>query len=130
MNNVSRIFFRLQRVADFGKSQFFAIHSATIPPSNKNRLEVNASRSKIKERPLHVLYLKCQAIWDFSSFILFPFIGDLSSIKSGIPFKRMNKSGKPTPTRFSSLLKNEPLGRTDFISLPSVFSLDILYGKN
>ena len=130
MYNVSRIFFRLQRVADFGKSQFFAIHSATIPPSNKNRSEVLGTRSKIKESPLHVLYLKCQATWDFSSFILFPFIGDLSSIKSGIPFKRMNKSGKPTPTLFSILLKNEPLGRTDFISLPSVFSLDILYGKN
>jgi hypothetical protein len=27
-------------------------------------------------------------------------------------------------------LKNEPLGRTDLISLPNVFSLDILYGKN
>jgi len=130
MFNVSIIDNRLARVADLGNSQFWAMDRATMPPSNKNRSEVLGTRSKKKETPLQALNLKCQAIWDFSSFILFPFIGDLSSIKSGIPFKRMNKSGKPTPTLFSILLKNEPLGRTDFISLPSVFSLDILYGKN
>ena len=130
MNNVSRIVFRLQRVADLGKSQFFAIHSATIPPSNKNRLEVKVSRTKIKEVLLHDFSLKCHAIWDFSSFILFPFIGDFNSIKSGIPFKTINKSGNPLETLFSIFWKKEFLGKAFFISFPSVFSLDILYGKN
>ncbi len=40
MSNVSRIDNRLQRVADFGKSQFVAMDLATMPPSNKNRSEV------------------------------------------------------------------------------------------
>ena len=130
MVNVSRIFFRLQRVADLGKSQFWAMDRATRPPSNKNRSEVKGARSKKKETPLHALYRKCQAIWDFSHFILFPFIGDLSSIKSGIPFKRMNKSGKPLLTLFSIFWKKEFLGSAFFISLASVFSVDICYGEN
>ena len=130
MSNVSRIDNRLQRVADFGKSQFWAMDRATMPPSNKNRSEVKGTRSKKKETPLQALYLKCQAIWDFSHFILFPFIGDLSSIKSGIPFKRMNKSGKPLLTLFSIFWKKEFLGSAIFISFASVFSVDIWYGKN
>jgi len=125
MVNVSRIDFRLQRVADFGKSQFVASDLATIPPSNKNRSEVKGARSKKKETPLHALYRKCQAIWDFSHFILFPFIGDLSSIKSGIPLKRMNKSGKPLVALFSIFWKKELLGSAFFISFASVFSVDI-----
>jgi hypothetical protein len=102
---------------------------ATMPPSNKNRSEVKGARSKKKETPLHALYRKCQAIWDFSHFILFPFMGDLSSINSGIPFKRMNRSGKPLATLFSIFWKKEFLGSAFFISLPSVFSVDIVYGK-
>jgi len=102
---------------------------ATMPPSNKNRSEVKGARSKKKEVPLQALYLKCQAIWDFSHFILFPFMGDLSSINSGIPFKRMNRSGKPLLTLFSIFWKKEFLGSAFFISLPSVFSVDIVYGK-
>lgn len=125
MVNVSRIFFRLARVADLGKSQFVAMDLATIPPSNKNRSEVKGSRSKKKETPLHALYRKCQAIWDFSHFILFPFIGDLSSIKSGIPFNRMNKSGNPLEALFSIFWKKEFLGSVFFISFASVFSVDI-----
>ena len=125
MSNVSRIDNRLARVADLGKSQFVAMDLATIPPSNKNRSEVKGTRSKKKETPLQALYLKCQAIWDFSHFILFPFIGDLSSIKSGIPFKRMNKSGKPLLTLFSIFWKKEFLGSAIFISFASVFSVDI-----
>ena len=130
MNNVSRIFFRLDKVADCGNSQFLAMESATCPPSNKTRFEVKASRSRIKETPLQELCFICQAIWDFSSFILFPFIGAFSSINRGIPFNRIYKSGKPLPTRFSNFWKKEFLGSAFFISLLSVFSLDILYGKN
>ena len=92
MFKVSIIDFRLQRVADLGNSKFWAMDRATMPPSNKNRSEVKGARSKKKEVPLQALYLKCQAIWDFSHFILFPFMGDLSSIKRGIPFNKMNKS--------------------------------------
>jgi hypothetical protein len=125
MVNVSRIFFRLARVADLGKSQFVAMDLATIPPSNKNRSEVKGSCSKKKEMPLQALYRKCQAIWDFSHFILFPFIGDFSSIKSGIPFNRMNKSGKPLEALFSIFWKKEFLGSAFFISFASVFSVDI-----
>jgi len=125
MVKVSIIDNRLARVADLGKSQFVAMDLATIPPSNKNRSEVRGSRSKKKETPLHALNRKCQAIWDFSHFILFPFIGDFSSIKSGIPFKRMNKSGKPLLTLFSIFWKKEFLGSAFFISFASVFSVDI-----
>lgn len=129
MFNVSIIDFRLQRVADLGKSQFWAMDRATTPPSNKNRSLVKGTRSKKKETPLQALYLKCQAIWDFSHFILFPFIGDFNSIKRGIPFNKMNKSGKPLATLFSIFWKKEFLGSAFFISLPSVFSVDIVYGK-
>jgi len=129
MFKVSIIDFRLQRVADFGNSQFWAMDFATMPPSNKNRSEVKGTRSKKKETPLHALYRKCQAIWDFSHFILFPFIGDLSSINSGIPFNKMNKSGKPLATLFSIFWKKEFLGSAFFISLLNTFSLDIIYGK-
>jgi len=129
MVNVSRIVFRLQRVADFGNSQFWAMDRATMPPSNKIRSEVKGTRSKKKETPLQALYLKCQAIWDFSHFILFPFIGHFNSINSGIPFNKMNKSGKPLLTLFSIFWKKEFLGRAFFISLLSVFSVDIAYGK-
>ena len=125
MVKVSIIDNRLARVADLGKSQFVAMDLATIPPSNKNRSEVKGTRSKKKETPLHALYRKCQAIWDFSHFILFPFIGDLSSIKSGIPFNRMNKSGKPLEALFSIFWKKEFLGSAIFISFASVFSVDI-----
>ena len=130
MFNVSIIDFRLVRVADLGKSQFWAMDRATMPPSNKNRSEVLGTRSKKKETPLQALNLKCHAIWDFSHFILFPFIGDFNSIKSGIPFKTINKSGNPLETLFSIFWKKEFLGKAFFISFPSVFSLDILYGKN
>jgi hypothetical protein len=102
---------------------------ATMPPSNKNRSEVLGTRSKKKETPLQALYLKCQAIWDFSHFILFPFIGHFNSINSGIPFNKINKSGKPLLTLFSIFWKKEFLGRAFFISLLSVFSVDIAYGK-
>ena len=129
MFKVSIIDFRLQRVADFGNSQFWAMDRATMPPSNKNRSEVKGTRSKKKETPLQALYRKCQAIWDFSHFILFPFIGDLSSINSGIPFNKMNKSGKPLATLFSIFWKKEFLGSAFFISLLNIFSLDIIYGK-
>jgi len=129
MFKVSIIDFRLQRVADLGNSKFWAMDRATMPPSNKNRSEVKGARSKKKEVPLQALYLKCQAIWDFSHFILFPFMGDLSSIKRGIPFNKMNKSGKPLATLFSIFWKKEFLGSAFFISLPSVFSVDIAYGK-
>ena len=129
MFKVSIIDFRLQRIADLGNSQFWAMDRATMPPSNKNRSEVKGTRSKKKETPLQALNLKCHAIWDFSHFILFPFIGDLSSINSGVPFKRMNKSGKPLLTLFSIFWKKEFLGSAFFISLPSVFSVDIVYGK-
>ena len=129
MFNVSIIDNRLARVADFGKSQSWAMDRATMPPSNKNRSEVKGTRSKKKETPLQALYLKCQAIWDFSHFILFPFIGDFNSIKRGIPFNKMNKSGKPLLTLFSIFWKKEFLGSAFFISLPSVFSVDIVYGK-
>ncbi len=129
MFNVSIIDFRLHKVADFGKSQFWAMDRATMPPSNKNRSEVKGARSKKKEVPLQALNLKCHAIWDFSHFILFPFMGDLSSINSGIPFKRMNRSGNPLLTLFSIFWKKEFLGRAFFISLLSVFSVDIAYGK-
>ena len=129
MFNVSIIDNRLARVADFGKSQFWAMDRATMPPSNKNRSEVKGARSKKKEVPLQPLNLKCHAIWDFSHFILFPFMGDLSSINSGIPFKRMNRSGNPLLTLFSIFWKKEFLGRAFFISLLSVFSVDIAYGK-
>lgn len=129
MFNVSIIDFRLQRVADLGKSQFWAMDRATMPPSNKNRSLVKGARSKKKETPLQALNLKCQAIWDFSHFILFPFIGDLSSIKRGIPFNKMNKSGKPLLTLFSIFWKKEFFGSAFFISFPSVFSVDIVYGK-
>ena len=130
MVKVSRIDNRLQRVADFGKSQSWAMDRATMPPSNKNRSEVKGTRSKKKETPLHALYRKCQAIWDFSHFILFPFMGAFNSINSGIPFKRMNKSGNPLPTLFSIFWKKEFLGSAFFISFASVFSVDICYGKN
>ena len=129
MVNVSRIFFRLQRVADFGNSQSWAMDRATMPPSNKIRSEVKGTRSKKKETPLQALYRKCQAIWDFSHFILFPFMGAFNSINSGIPFKSMNKSGKPLATLFSIFWKKEPLGSAFFISLLNAFSLDITYGK-
>ena len=129
MVNVSRIFFRLHKVADFGNSQSWAMDRATMPPSNKNRSEVKGTRSKKKEIPLQALYRKCQAIWDFSHFILFPFMGDFNSIKSGIPFKRMNKSGKPLAILFSIFWKKEFLGSAFFISLLNTFSLDITYGK-
>ena len=129
MFKVSSKFFRLQRVADFGKSQFCAMDRATMPPSNKNRSEVKGARSKKKETTLQALYLKCQAIWDFSHFILFHFIGDFNSIKRGIPFNKMNRSGKPLATLFSIFWKKEFLGRAFFISLLSVFSVDIAYGK-
>ena len=82
MFNVSIIDNRLQRVADFGKSQSWAMDRASMPPSN-----------------------------------------------NGIPFKRMNRSGNPLLTLFSIFWKKEFLGRAFFISLPSVFSVDIAYGK-
>ena len=129
MVKVSIIDNRLQRVADFGNSQSWAMDRATMPPSNKNRSEVKGTRSKKKETPLHALYRKCQAIWDFSHFILFPFMGAFNSINSGIPFKSMNKSGKPLATLFSIFWKKEPLGSAFFISLLNAFSLDIIYGK-
>ena len=50
MFNVSIIDFRLQRVADFGKSQFWAMDRATMPPSNKNRSEVRGDRTNSKEK--------------------------------------------------------------------------------
>jgi len=129
MFKVSIIDNRLHKVADFGNSQFWAMDRATMPPSNKNRSEVKGTRSKKKETPLQALYRKCQAIWDFSHFILFPFIGDLSSINSGIPFNKMNRSGKPLATLFSIFWKKEFLGSAFFISLLNTFSLDIIYGK-
>jgi hypothetical protein len=129
MVKVSIIDNRLQRVADFGNSQFWAMDRATMPPSNKNRSEVKGARSKKKETPLQALYLKCHAIWDFSHFILFPFMGDFNSINNGIPFNKMNISGKPLATLFSIFWKKEFLGSAFFISLPSVFSVDIVYGK-
>ena len=125
MVKVSIIDNRLQRVADFGNSQFWAMDRATIPPSNKNRSEVKGTRSKKKETPLQELYLKCHAIWDFSHFMVFPFIGDFNSINKGIPFNRMNKSGKPLATLFSIFWKKEFLGSAFFISFASSFSLDI-----
>lgn len=130
MVKVSRIFFRLHKVADFGKSQSWAMDRATMPPSNKNRSEVKGTRSKKKETPLQELYLKCHAIWDFSHFMVFPFIGDFNSINNGIPFNRMNKSGKPLATLFSIFWKKEFFGSAFFISFASCFSLDISYGKN
>ena len=130
MVKVSIIFFRLQRVADFGNSQPWAMDRATIPPSNKNRSEVKGTRSKKQETPLQDLYLKCHAIWDFSHFMVFPFIGDFNSINNGIPFNRMNKSGKPLATLFSIFWKKEFFGSAFFISFASSFSLDIWYGKN
>lgn len=129
MFKVSRIFFRLHKVADFGNSQSWAMDRATMPPSNKNRSLVKGTRSKKKETPLQALYRKCQAIWDFSHFILFPFIGAFNSINSGIPFNKMNKSGKPLATLFSIFWKKEFLGSVFFISLLNTFSLDIMYGK-
>ena len=129
MFKVSIIDFRLHKVADFGKSQSWTMDRATMPPSNKIRSEVKGTRSKKKETPLQALYRKCQAIWDFSHFILFPFIGAFNSINSGIPFNKMNKSGKPLATLFSIFWKKEFLGSAFFISLLNTFSLDIMYGK-
>ena len=46
MFNVSIIDFRLQRVADLGNSQFWAMDRATMPPSNKNRSLVKGAEQE------------------------------------------------------------------------------------
>jgi len=99
---------------------------ATEYPSNKNALEVLGSLTKTKEMYLLLNILKCIDTWDFSNFILFPFIGAFNSINKGNVSMIIIKSGKPELNLFSIFWIKSVLFNDAFICLKKFFSLDML----